>query len=142
MIGLYLSFLILPAVIWADSPVTCSSNNTACNVHGNTLIDYFTGIEGILDCRKLCYGVDECEFITYYGPNGFPLLNICELYRSCNETFGCDDCVTETEDCYKLCSSNTIGPISENLLGFIPDTESEPECKALCRQTTGLGLDE
>ena len=35
--------------------VKCQSNNTACDLHGDSLIDSFGNIESILECRQLCY---------------------------------------------------------------------------------------
>ena len=120
-----------------ESPIRCASNNTACDVHGNNLIDSFTGIESIVGCRQLCDDADECEFLTYYGGNGFPLKYICQLFNSCDETLSCSECVSETKGCNSLCSKNIVGAIGENMLDFIPNIESEGECRELCGEKSG-----
>merc|ERR1712013_135877 len=96
-----------------------------------------SGIETISECRQLCYDDDDCEFITYYGANGFPLGNFCEIFKKCEKTLSCSDCTSETKGCYKLCSKNIIGAINENFLEMIPDIESEDGCRELCRNEPG-----
>ena len=65
-------------------------------------------IDWIPKCRNLCFNREGCEFITYYGGDGFPLKNFCELLKSCDITGECSNCVSETRDCYR-CSKNIIG---------------------------------
>ena len=47
--------LFIPTEVFAvfaeNSPVTCQSNNTACDLHGDSLIDSFSGVETVQDCR-------------------------------------------------------------------------------------------
>ena len=47
--------------------MACSTNNTACDLHGDNLIDSYSGVKTISECRHLCYNTESCEFITYYG---------------------------------------------------------------------------
>ena len=141
MLGPSLCLLFFPVSISSlnviESPLLCASNNTACDVHGDALIDSFTGIETIADCRQLCYDADDCEFITYYGGDGFPLRNICQLFHSCEETLMCTECVSETKGCYNFCSKNIIGAIDDNMLDFIPNIGTERDCKELCGDRSG-----
>ena len=111
--------------------------NTACDIHGDSLIGSFPGIENIGDCRQLCYNDDDCEFITYYGDNGFPIRNFCEIFKSCDDTVSCSECISETKGCYKPCSKNIIGAIDANLLEMIPNIESENDCRELCGEKSG-----
>ena len=37
------------------SPVTCASNNTACDDTEDNHIEMIGGIESIQECRQLCY---------------------------------------------------------------------------------------
>jgi len=118
------------------SPVTCASNQTACDLHSG-LISSFSEIENIAECRQLCYDVHDCEFITFYGGNGFPYRNICQLFNSCDETLPCTECVSETKGCYKICSRNIIGAIDDNMLDIIPNIGTEVDCWELCGDKSG-----
>ena len=71
------------------SPVTCSSNNTACENIDDNLIDAIGGIANVEECRQMCYNIDDCEFFTYYGNSSFPLRNVCFLFQTCEETISC-----------------------------------------------------
>ena len=81
----------ISAVSFQDSPVDCQSNNTACDNHGDNLIESFPGVETLWECRELCsenpnYG---CEYLTYFGDSAFPFKNFCQLFRSCETTVDC-----------------------------------------------------
>merc|ERR1712179_626908 len=101
MLGPTLCLMLFPLAISClhvtESPVTCASNNTACDLHGDGFIDFFTGVEDIAECREICNNVDGCEFITFFGPDGFPLRDICQLFHSCDETLSCTECISETK---------------------------------------------
>jgi len=116
----------------SESPVTCYSNNTACEAHEDNLLDTVGGVLSIEDCRLLCYDNDDCGFITYFGMDSFPLRGICQLFLSCDTVHPCSNCVSETRECYRTCGTNYSGRISENLLDAIPDVGQEVDCKSLC----------
>lgn len=131
-------FLIFGFVLGIeDSPVTCSSNNTSCDPHGESLIVTYPEVETIFECRVLCIDTEGCEFFTYYGAEGFPLKNFCQLFASCDETLDCIGCVSETRECHSSCSSNVIGQIDNNFLDFLPNLDSEFGCMGHCKNTTG-----
>ena len=112
MVFLVLFFPVaISAVHFHDSPIDCQSNNTACDVHGNSLIESFPEVETILECRELCTDSPNsgCEFITYFGSTGFPLKNFCQLFRSCETTVNCNGCISEDRGCFGGCSSNVVG---------------------------------
>jgi len=119
------------------SPVTCASNNTACDASEDNLIDSFGGIKTVTECRQLCFDSTECQYITYFEPNSFPISEVCFLYRQCEETHSCSECVSETRGCYRTCGRNFVGKIDENLLETIPDVETEDSCLELCSQFPG-----
>ena len=62
---------------------------------------------------------------------------MCFLYRQCEETHSCSECVSETRGCYRTCGRNFVGKIDENLLETIPDVETEDSCLELCSQFPG-----
>ena len=75
--------------------------------------------------------------LLYYGGDGFPLRNICQLFHSCEETLMCTECVSETKGCYNFCSKNIIGAIDDNMLDFIPNIGTERDCRELCGDRSG-----
>ena len=115
-------------------PVTCASNNTACDDTEDNHIEMIGEIKTIQECRQLCYDTNECEYITYYGPDSFPYREICFLFRQCSVTHGCTECVSETRDCFRTCGSNFVGIIDGNLLEGIPGVEIESDCWEHCKQ--------
>ena len=52
---------------------------------------------------------EDCEFITYFGDDGFPLVHFCQLYSSCEQVAECTGCVSETKGCFYACSDNIVG---------------------------------
>jgi len=122
-----------------DSPIDCQSNNTACDAHGDSLIESFPGVETILECRELCTDSPNsgCEFITYFGSTGFPLKNFCQLFRSCETTVNCNGCISEARGCFGACSSNVVGAIEDNYVDYIPNVSSESGCINECRSASG-----
>ena len=120
----------------SESPVTCYSNNTACEAHEDNLLDTVGGVLSIEDCRLLCYDNADCGFITYFGMDSFPLREICQLFLSCDTVKPCSKCVSETRECYQTCGTNYSGAIDENLLEAIPNVGKEVDCHFLCQANT------
>jgi len=128
--------LIHQAAGATESPVTCHSNNTACEMLEDNLLDTVGGVLSIEDCRLLCYDNDDCGFITYFGMDSFPLRGICQLFLSCDTVHPCSNCVSETRECYRTCGTNYSGAIGENLLDAIPNVGLEVDCQFLCQANT------
>merc|ERR1711892_40307 len=116
----------------AESPVTCYSNNTACEVHEDSLLETVGGVLSTEDCRLLCYDNGYCGFITYFGMDSFPFSGICQMFRTCDRVKTCSKCVSETRMCYQVCGTNYNGRIGENLIDGIADVGQEVDCKFLC----------
>ena len=59
-------FLLLPLMFPASaglrSPVKCSSDETACEVHEETLIESVGGVATREECRQLCYDSLHCQY--------------------------------------------------------------------------------
>ena len=132
------SFLILCPIIFiasisGESPVSCATDNVACDVLDDNGLDSFGGVANIEECRQLCYDNDDCQFITYYGLDSFPFYEVCYLFNSCEETHPCSDCVSETRSCYQTCGTNVVGGIDDNLLESYGGVETEAECRDHCR---------
>ena len=120
--------------------MSCSSANVACDAHDDNVLDNFGGVTKIEECRQMCYDIDDCRFITFYGIDSFPFKETCFLLRSCDETHSCSGCVSETESCYQLCGSNVVGVIDNNNLETYFDVETEGECKEYCRATSNCSF--
>ena len=120
----------------SESPVTCHSNNTACEAVEENLLDTVGGVLSIEDCRLLCYDNADCGFITYFGVDSFPLRGICQLFLSCDTVQPCSNCVSETRECYRTCGTNYSGAIDQNLLEAIPNVGKEVDCQFLCQANT------
>ena len=117
----------------SESPVTCASNNTLCEVSQDNLINAYGGVPSLAECRQMCYDTEECSFITYYGQESFPLNQFCTLLKDCEVTRPCEDCVSETRNCYWTCGYHFTGVMNNNTIGIIPGVTSDWECRDECR---------
>merc|ERR1719369_896624 len=118
-----------------DSPITCSTKDVACVIGDGNQLGNHGGISSIKECRQLCYDKEECQFITYYNSSSFPFNEVCELFKTCKETYPCSNCVSETRGCYETCSKEVVGSINDNLLDMVANVESEFMCKEQCGAT-------
>ena len=122
------------------SPVKCSSEKTACEVHDETLIESVGGVASREECRQLCYDSQQCQYITYFTSESFPFSEICSLFLSCEEVYTCRNCVSETRGCYQTCSDQLYGKIDENLVQVVADVDTEVDCKVLCGTSSDCGF--
>ena len=123
-----------------NSPVTCVSDNVACDIHDNDFIESVGAVSSIEECRQLCYDNEDCGFITYYDDGGFPYQEVCQLFTSCLHIHSCTGCTSETRACYQVCGDNVIGGLDDNLLAIVPDVQSEINCKEHCRSTNNCSF--
>ena len=120
------------ASIISDSPITCTSNQTACDNHEDNVLDKIGNVQTLEECRQLCYDNQDCDFLTYYGDQSFPLRHLCILLSSCDQTHDCSDCVSETRDCFFTCADHVVGLMEDNIIDLHFDVESEHDCRNLC----------
>ena len=118
-----------------DSPVTCATDNIACDALDDNFLDSIGGVATIAECRQLCYDNAGCLFLTFYSRDSFPFQETCNLFSSCEEIHPCTECVSETRDCYQVCGTNVVGVIDENNLASFVGVETEAECRNHCRAT-------
>ena len=105
--------------------------NQACEAHTDNVVG--TGDTDLATCRALCSYRDDCNFITFFGSESFPLHDYCMLFSSCDSQHECDHCRTEAEVCFETCSENIEGTMGgENILEVSFDVEEEISCKLLC----------
>ena len=123
------------AVQQLNSPASCSSNGMECEYNESNLIDSISQVHSEEECRKICEDQTECEFITYFNASANPFSNICRLFKTCDNTVTCNNCVTQNMDCYRTCGSNFVGHMDENIIDMIDNIKSELDCKRLCSET-------
>merc|ERR1711892_617486 len=132
--GIILAFLWQASALAGSSPDRCTLDNQACQA--DSIIDTFGGVN-LEECRALCSDTADCKFITFFGPESFPLHDYCFLFSDCSIQLDCEDCVTETEVCFDTCSTSTEGRLGEeNILDIKFDVEAEVQCKLLCRENS------
>ena len=106
-----------------------------CEAHGN-VVSVLPGIATLDQCRLLCSNEAECVYLTFFGPQSYPLANTCMIFSSCPTLDECSDCVTEIGTCLSmtlpLCSSPVETKIGQNFVGLVTDIESENDCRAEC----------
>ena len=141
MLGVIFSCLLISASAGLQlkvptSPVTCSNEGVECEINGDNLIDAVMHVPTLEECRQLCLDVKECNYETYFNETASPASNLCLLFKTCETTNNCSDCVSENMDCFEMCGRNVVGDLDENVQDIIPNTESEKDCQQLCLNTT------
>jgi len=133
---LFLVFLNIYATLASkESPVTCASEGEACVIHNDSLLDEFKGVATVEECRQLCQDTEGCEYLTYFNASGDLFREVCYTFSSCEETYSCQNCASETEWCYAVCGKSFYGVIDNNLIDVVGDVDSESDCKDICIST-------
>ena len=145
---MFLCHYILVALFWnqcvkcslVDStPETCLMENWACEAHNDNVIG--THDSDLATCREECSHRNDCNFMTFFDSESFPLHDYCMLFSSCDSQHECDHCRTEAEVCFETCSQGFVGTMGgENLLDVRFDVEDEITCKLLCSLNPGCGV--
>jgi len=133
---LFLVFLNICATLASEeSPVTCASEGEACVIHEDSLLDTFGGVTTVEECRQLCQDTEGCEYLTYFNASGDLFREVCYTFSSCEETYSCQNCASETQWCYAVCGKRFYGVIGNNLIDVAGDVDSESDCKDICKST-------
>ena len=76
----------------------------------------------------------EGDYLTYFGSAGFPFVDSCLYFSSCQTLVECDDCTTRAPTTCRtpFCSAAIEGPLSTNLITVIDNVDSEEECDSSC----------
>ena len=124
-----------------ESPAQCSSPGLACYAHDDDLLEYIPRIESIIECRQRCQDNPACKFLTFFDDQSYPFHNDCFLFSSCQETYVCENCVSETRECYEpndgTCSISYTGLIENNVVGYLTDIETDVACSSQCASSDG-----
>ena len=137
MILLILLTFHLALTITTFPPDTCLVEGQACEAGQDNLLNVIPGIESMDECKALCVDSYDCQFVTHFGAESFPLQNYCNLYRNCTTLIECQDCRTEVELCFEKCGESLEGSLNENVLEVIHDVNNELVCKSHCRSHSG-----
>merc|ERR1719341_3173481 len=100
-----LLFLLSPHVSGSD--VCDMFVQEQCPFVPGNVVGTVTGLESEQLCQKECQAVPSCNNFTFYTfPDPAP--NECYLFKSCEETSPCDDCVSgpSTPDMPDECVDN------------------------------------
>ena len=76
-----------------------------------------------------------CEYLTYFNASGDLFREVCYTFSSCEETYSCQNCASETQWCYAVCGKRFYGVIGNNLIDVVGDVDSESDCKKFCIST-------
>ena len=113
MLGLLL--LLTCHLAWARArllpPGTCEVEGQACDIGQDNLLSALPGVESLQQCEAICIDNFDCEFITYFGSDSFPLRNYCMLFNDCTALADCQDCTTAVELCFEQCGQTVEGPL-------------------------------
>merc|ERR1712142_1140403 len=70
---------------------TCEEKNVVCVAKENFLLSV-PEVLNLEQCKQHCLDFKECNFISYFYADSFPLSNHCMLFEDCKETSSCQDC--------------------------------------------------
>jgi len=123
-----------------QSPPACSEEGMECDYDENNLIDSVAQVYSDEECRQICEDQLDCEYITYFNASAKPFSNFCLMFKSCENTTECTNCVTQNMDCYRTCGANVVGRMDENIIDVVANIKSELDCKLLCSGTANCKL--
>jgi len=118
------------------SSVPCSQEGRECEYDGENLLDNLMQVNSERECQLLCLENQQCQYTTYFNDSASPISNFCRIFKTCENTVQCENCVTQNRGCFDVCSSNIVGPLDENVVDVMV-TKAEHECRDLCTTTEG-----
>ena len=118
-----------------QSQPACSNEGVECEYDKTNLIDSVSQVHTEEECRQICEDQQECDFITYFNASAYPFSNICLIFKTCDNTVECTNCITQNMDCYRTCGDNIVGHMDANIIDMVANTQSELDCKKLCSET-------
>merc|ERR1719278_1668067 len=130
MLGLLVTISqVLLVLVLAEFPADpCWVEDEAC-LSGHNLLSSLSEVPGVVTCRQLCQEKKGCNFFSHFGPESFPLREMCLLFSSCDKLHPCNDCRSEESSCYIPCSTVQLeGQIADNLVDIIPEVPNELNC--------------
>ena len=113
--GTTMALLLNPIGIGAQLRA-CSTLDAYCRIEGDNLQGIVSEVQNLTDCLE---APNEAAFVSYFGPAGFPFVDSCVYFSSCDTLDPCEDCVTQdlSSACLTYCSGTHMTS-THRLLGF------------------------
>ena len=121
-----------PIGSWAQLPNgQCTAEDVTCRIEDDNLVGTANGVADLSECSDIA---GEGDYLTYFGSAGFPFVDSCLYFSSCQTLVECDDCTTRAPTTCRtpICSASIQGPLSSNLITVIDNVDSEEECDSSC----------
>ena len=130
--------ILLVGLFAAVKPEKCFMENKSCKLDSYSLIEVFTDIPQISDCKEICEDTSECQYFTYHDDEMIAThYQKCYLFRLC-------DTKTDFPKAYTgftgLCTcSLDVEPKDGHLVKELY-AETEIECQLACQENTECGM--
>ena len=59
----------------------CSAQDVVCEVQDDNLVGIISGVANLAECLET---QNEADFVTHFGPSGFPFINSCLFFSACD----------------------------------------------------------
>ena len=98
-----ITFITNPIGIGGRS-TQCNTVDAYCRIEGDNFQGFISGAQNLTDCMESANEADA--FVSYFGPAGFPFVDSCLYFSSCDTLDPCEDCVTQdlSSACVDFCS--------------------------------------
>jgi len=128
-----LALVSLPSVSYALLPNgECTVLDMTCQLENDNVVGIVNGVTSDKECIEQCQeNSTDCAVYSYYGPDGYPFVDTCVLYRNCPILEPATDCFTAESPCSKFCHAPIEGVLGTNLIDFVASV-SEAACEAEC----------
>ena len=60
----------------------CSAEDLVCRLQDDNLVGIVEGVANLGECLET--PPNEANFVTYFGPSGFPFVNSCLFFSACD----------------------------------------------------------
>ena len=129
-------------LVQAEFPTDpCWVEDEACLIGPENLISSLSEVPDVATCRQLCQDNNGCNFFSYFGPESFPLQELCLLFSSCDSFHSCVDCRKEEFSCHpNPCGAPLEGRIADNMVEIITGVTTELDCKFNCSANPGCNI--
>ena len=111
----------------------CTTEGEYCQIEGDNLLGIINEAQNLTECLE---AANEAAFVSYFGPSGFPFVDSCLYFSSCDILNPCENCTTQdlSSYCITFCSAPIEGSLGTNLITVIGDVSDEPTCKQSCQE--------
>ena len=138
MLKLILLLLLIVGLFYPVKLEKCFTENKSCKLDSYNLIEVFTDIPQISECKEICEDTSECQYFTYHDDEMIAThYQKCYLFRLC-------DTKTDFPKAYTgftgLCTcSLEVEPKDGHLVKELY-AETEIECQLACQENTACEM--